>query len=359
MGAVAMTNNKMTPEVKAVGQIPFEGNIIPHTWFGHLRYDTGKPHVNAIIILSEIVYWYRPKEVKEEPSGRMTGYCRKFAADKLQRSYRSFADQFGLTKKQVRDAIDFLEDKGVITIELRKLVSKTGKPLNHVLYIGINPEQLRLIPLEVVPCDLEDTPCDLEDTPCIPESQTYTETTTETTTEIGAAEAASRTPPPNSRQGDDFLPPAETQIQLLFAGRTNGDSTAYEQAEMALMHSGWHIRKKETKDAAIHFLAATGWEVPNAPGIRADWIKQLNEHVTEFGTHQLYDLYSQVFKTADFNLSRPGSFTRAMSAIKNNGSSDRKHVKDDWINDPQYQTFAGQMEEEYVSWSTILTKNES
>ena len=98
-----------------VGQINFVGNIIPHTWYGQLTLPNGKPYLNAIIILSDIVYWYRPSEDMDEATGKLRGYKRKFWGDLLQRTYDLFADQFGLSKGQCQDAIKFLEDQGLIT----------------------------------------------------------------------------------------------------------------------------------------------------------------------------------------------------------------------------------------------------
>ena len=57
------TGNKT---VDQVGKINFIGNVIPHTWYKTILRENGKPNVNAIIILSDIVYWYRPKEVRDE-----------------------------------------------------------------------------------------------------------------------------------------------------------------------------------------------------------------------------------------------------------------------------------------------------
>ena len=41
-------------------------NIIPQTWYKTVIRDNGKPNLTAIVILSDIVYWYKPTEVREE-----------------------------------------------------------------------------------------------------------------------------------------------------------------------------------------------------------------------------------------------------------------------------------------------------
>ena len=47
------TGNKT---VDQVGKINFIGNVIPHTWYKTILRENGKPNVNAIIILSDIVW---------------------------------------------------------------------------------------------------------------------------------------------------------------------------------------------------------------------------------------------------------------------------------------------------------------
>ena len=64
--------------VDAVGKMNISGNIVPNNWFYHILRDTGKPNLLAISILSEIVYWYRPTEIRDEISGLTIGYKKKF-----------------------------------------------------------------------------------------------------------------------------------------------------------------------------------------------------------------------------------------------------------------------------------------
>ena len=132
------TGNKT---VDQVGKINFIGNVIPHTWYKTILRENGKPNVNAIIILSDIVYWYRPKEVRDECSGQLIGFEKKFKADALQRSYEQIAEMFGMTKRQASDAIIDLEKLGVIRRDFR-LYDIYGNKLGTVLYILLNVERL-------------------------------------------------------------------------------------------------------------------------------------------------------------------------------------------------------------------------
>ena len=84
-----------------------EGNVIDNGWIENLRYDNGKPNMNAIMILSEIVYWYKPTLVRDEITGEVKGYKKKFKADKLQKSYEALGDRIGITKRQATACCDF------------------------------------------------------------------------------------------------------------------------------------------------------------------------------------------------------------------------------------------------------------
>ena len=46
--------------VDAMGSINISGNIIPAVWYRTITKENGKPYLLAIVILADIVYWYRP-----------------------------------------------------------------------------------------------------------------------------------------------------------------------------------------------------------------------------------------------------------------------------------------------------------
>lgn len=132
------TGNRIVDEL---GKMNISGNIIPIVWFRTIRYQNGKPNVNAIIILADIVYWYRPTEIRDEMTGQIIGMRKKFRDDLLQRNYWQIGDQFGLTKKQVVTAINALQDIGVIRKDFRNL-KVGGQSINNVLYLELVPERL-------------------------------------------------------------------------------------------------------------------------------------------------------------------------------------------------------------------------
>lgn len=133
----------MNNKVLQIGQINFRGNVIDHGWFKTLTLDNGKPNIVAITILGEFVYWYKPTEVRSEESSQVQ-YKQKFKADMLQKSYQQLADSFGFTKRQVKDACDFLKERGLIKIEFRTIVVN-GTRCNNVMYVEPIPKMIQKI----------------------------------------------------------------------------------------------------------------------------------------------------------------------------------------------------------------------
>jgi DnaD/phage-associated family protein len=180
------------PIVDEIGKINFEGTVIPHNWFNAIKFNNGKPDVVAIVLLSEIVYWYRPAIIKDELTGRIKEVRKRFKADLLQRSYESFAEQFGFTKRQVKDALKRLEDAGLIAKEFRN-IRVDGKVLANVLFIRLNPQKVLEITFGQGGVTLERQGCDVETSGVLRSnvrgydvrtSDKYRDYNTETTTEI-------------------------------------------------------------------------------------------------------------------------------------------------------------------------------
>lgn len=128
--------------VDRLSTMNFSGNIISPNWFKTVLNDKGKPYLLAILILSEIVYWYRPVEVRDEETGEFIGYRTKFKNDLLQKSYQNLAEYYHVSKRQVTAAIVALEKIGVIKRVFRE-VRKDGKLYNNVLFIQLHPDKLQ------------------------------------------------------------------------------------------------------------------------------------------------------------------------------------------------------------------------
>lgn len=158
-----------------------EGNIIHHEWFRTVTKTKGKADLLAINILADVVYWYRPTVTRSESTGLIVEYKKKFQNDLLQRTYDSYSRQFGVSKRQVQEAMYRLEKLGVIKKELRNIKTEQGLFLSNVLYIKLDFDTLQKIssPSHEKTYDLP-----RKKVGTIPQKEgTYTETTTKTTTE--------------------------------------------------------------------------------------------------------------------------------------------------------------------------------
>jgi len=126
---------------KLIG-VSFSGNIIHGAWYKTIVKKNGKADIIAINILADVVYWYRPSEVRDEATGQVVGYKKKFKAELLQRTYDSYADQFGISKRQVQDAIKRLEELKVVKRVLKNITTENGMFLSNVLYLDLVFEKL-------------------------------------------------------------------------------------------------------------------------------------------------------------------------------------------------------------------------
>lgn len=185
--------------VDMVGRISITGNIIPQIWYKTIIHPSGKPYLEAIVILSDIVYWYRPTEVRDERTGEVIAYRKKFKADLLQRSYADLAQQFGISKREATNAVVALEKIGVVRRHLRT-IDVNGTKTANVLFLELVPKALLALTCgEVTPITFKSDTShfqkgDLsrsEVTPLTFKSETNTENTTENTTETSTRDRAS------------------------------------------------------------------------------------------------------------------------------------------------------------------------
>lgn len=189
-----------SPVAQMIG-LDITGNVVPLQWFKYIKGENGKPNSLAILILADVVYWYRPVEERDEITGELIAYRKKFAADLLQRGYGALAKQYDYTKDQVRDALCLLRNLGLISLDFRT-VNNSGQALGNVMFIGLNVKKLKeitFVPLSVknpigglsvnLPIDVGKE----SDSPIGKESDTYTESTstenTSETTKLGRESA--------------------------------------------------------------------------------------------------------------------------------------------------------------------------
>jgi hypothetical protein len=134
--------------LKDISEINFSGNIIPHNWYKHVTYSTAggktKADLLAINILADVVYWHRLTEIRDEATGKIIKYDKKFNGDKLQKSYDSYADQFGSTKRAVKDSVDLLVNLKLIQRDFEDIKVR-GLCLNNVMFLTPIPENIKVI----------------------------------------------------------------------------------------------------------------------------------------------------------------------------------------------------------------------
>lgn len=123
-------------------QYNFRGNIIPDEWYVRFTNGRGSPDLPLISILSEIVYWYRPKEISDPLTGQIS-YVPKFPEDIWQTSYAHFERKFGFNREKIRKVLVKLETMGIITRIFRN-VTLRGQEYNNRLFIDLHKDSLQL-----------------------------------------------------------------------------------------------------------------------------------------------------------------------------------------------------------------------
>ena len=125
--------------VDAMGSIAISGNVIPEEWYKHiLKPTTGKPYLLAITILADLVYWHCPTEVRDERTGEVIGWKKKFHGEMLQKSYQEYANKFGESKKTIKLAFDQLVEIGVIKRFFYNIEYSNGRTIPNQMFIDLN-----------------------------------------------------------------------------------------------------------------------------------------------------------------------------------------------------------------------------
>lgn len=127
--------------VDAVSKINFQGDITPRIWRKTITKANGKPYALARDILSDIVYWYRATEVVDPDTMEVT-MKKKFRDDLLYKSYEQLCEEFGESKRVIREVLKRLEELGVIKRQFRTVTHENGYTVNNVMYLELIPDKL-------------------------------------------------------------------------------------------------------------------------------------------------------------------------------------------------------------------------
>lgn len=128
--------------VDAMGMINISGNVIPQVWYSTITRTNGKPYLLAITLLADIVYWYRPVEVRDEQSGRVIGWKKRFKGNLLQKTYQQYAELYGESKRSIKAALDRLEELKIIKKEFHNVTCENGTELYNLMFIALDAEVL-------------------------------------------------------------------------------------------------------------------------------------------------------------------------------------------------------------------------
>ncbi|GIN13164.1 hypothetical protein J26TS2_30310 [Shouchella clausii] len=251
----------MNERVMQIAQINFKGNVIDHGWYEAITMKNGKPYMVAIVLLSEIVYWYRPTEVRDEQTNEII-YKQKFSSDKLQKSYQQLADTFGFTKRQIKDACDHLKRLGLIETEFRTVNIK-GIPNSNVLFIEPVPEAIKAISKLYTPLTLQrNTPLHsnvgpsyvtTEDPPT-PERRTYTDITTKITTGITNNNKVNRKSDSYSAEFEEFWKLYPRKVDKKMAYREWNRVRKKNSAQKIMDGLAGYKREIERKKTATEYI---------------------------------------------------------------------------------------------------------
>ena len=240
--------------VAEIGKIHFEGNIIPHPWYQRITLESGKPDLPAIVILAEIIYWYRPYQTLDQRGKPLLH--KHFDGDMFQCSAAYFEAKFGLTKTQARRAIARLEEGGLIRREFRDVVIQ-GILRNNITFIEPVPVAIMAIThpptavaervlavSEAIPL-VSQTPSPVGETPSpvgkgLSLKSHLSEITTETTTEI-----TTTTPNPSSSSERAAGPEAARR-----GGSGSGSGVQDENRNRAGVHGTAALEPNEEKPAS-------------------------------------------------------------------------------------------------------------
>lgn len=128
--------------VDAMATVEITGNITPLSWYHEILLENGRTDAIGIMVLADIVYWYRPT-IQNNELGE-TIMKKKFKWDLLQRSYDQIADRLNLTKEQARTAVKRLEEGGFIKRDFRTEMHNGTKCAN-VMYLELIPERIKAV----------------------------------------------------------------------------------------------------------------------------------------------------------------------------------------------------------------------
>lgn len=260
-----------------INKINFEGNVIPHSWYKKITFDSGRPDFPAITILAEIIYWYRPFQALDA-EGNLT-FCQKFTGEMLQANAAFFATKLGMTKEQARTAIQRLDEAGLIARELRTVVLNAGQDDEIRLY---NTQFIRPIPEAILHITHPnfDPPLDRQSIPePNPPESADTSFSVVTRTAVDSTAFAALETMTNPNKVEDFLSESEESLQafekLYEESRRDDEMTAAEAQAIGLWLTHLYDDAPKTSAKPDHTASISNCTVQS----KDDWVSPKNPWV--------------------------------------------------------------------------------
>ncbi len=125
--------------VDKMANISFRGDVIPSTWYSTFKDEKGKINAMALLMLANIVYWYRPTIIRDE-NGEV--FVKRFKSDLLQRSYNEFCDMFSIGRMTATRNLIYLEEHKVIERVFKDVETESGQILYNTMFIKLNFDEL-------------------------------------------------------------------------------------------------------------------------------------------------------------------------------------------------------------------------
>ena len=199
---------KMNPVCEKMKSIRISGDVIPASWYQNIRKGKNKTDLVACAILANIMYWYRPTEVRDETTDKVIGYRQKFKADKLQKSYANYAEMLGIPKSTIKKAIDNLVNLKLVTRTFRNFTTKEGLRLTNIMYIEPILDNVLAVSYTTSPTNRggynTEFVGDIDNKKCGTNTEITTDITTGTTTNNNKAQKRTVTNKRNNARNFDF-----------------------------------------------------------------------------------------------------------------------------------------------------------
>jgi hypothetical protein len=270
--------------VSEIGLLHISGDIVPPEFFKAIKFDNGKPDLLACLILADILYWYRPIKPRDERTGQTLTWRQRFAGETLQRSYEAFAEKFGATERQARDACARLKQAGIITITVKPL----GAGGSLTFFQPIPSALARILKQHCQPTHVEPIPTHVETSVGIepthvetsvgirqnvsrntPERESHDKERARKEISIETTEREGDRPPSPFGPNDDFseqLPDNQLQAELVKicgVAPVNGSALRLERAALAIAHVGGsvallreYVSSEPRKSFKVEFIAS-------------------------------------------------------------------------------------------------------